>query len=283
MENRAARFSYRPHRNYRNYLDSLAFLGQDVAASKRFLKMNYVDNNWAVAIAVANEEQDFPPFYAALCKVLDRLASGKVYFIVDKVSKDATLEVCQRCSAKDSRFVTVWAPENRNIADAYRRGLRVALENGHNIIIEMDAGMSHDPNAIPMFLRVLSEGNDCAFGSRYINGGSNLGSPLKRRFFSRIGTILARMFLGASLKDMTSGFQGFRSHIVEKLLATEMKSTAHFYQTEVRYLLRNYRTIEVPIHYRAPSPRVSQKAINNALETLGYYTWLRFTFRGPSL
>lgn len=245
--------------------------------------MNYVDNNWAVAIAVANEERDFPPFYAALRGVLDRLASGRVYFIVDQVSKDATLEICHQCSAKDSRFVTIWAPENRNIVDAYRRGLRVALENGHRIIIEMDAGMSHDPNAIPMFLRVLSEGNDCAFGSRYINGGSNLGSPLKRRFFSRTGTILGKVLLGTSLHDMTSGFEGFRSHVVEKLLATEMKSKAHFYQTEVRYLLRNYRTIEVPIHYRAPSPRVSSKAIANALSTLGHYAWLRFTLRGPSV
>src|SRR3954470_6706591 len=227
--------------------------------------MNYVADNWAVAIPMANEEQDFPPFEAALKAVLDLLGNGTVYFIVDNVSKDKTLELCQHCSAADPRFVTVWAPENRNIVDAYRRGLREALSRGHRIIIEMDAGMSHDPSAIPMFLRVLSEGNECAFGSRYINGGSNLGSPLKRRFFSKTGTILARMLLGTRLKDMTSGFEGFHSHVVDKMLRTEMRSTAHFYQTEVRYLLRHYRTMEVPIHYRAPSPRVSSKAISNAL------------------
>ena len=245
--------------------------------------MNYVDSNWAVAIAVANEEHDFPPFHSALAHVLDRLGCGTVYFIVDKASKDATLEVCQRCSAADPRFVTIWAPENRHLVEAYRRGLRVALERGHHIIIEMDAGLSHDPNALPMFLRVLSEGNECAFGSRYINGGSNLGSPLKRRFFSRTGTILAQLLLGAGLKDMTSGFEGFQAHVVERLLRADIRSKAHFYQTEVRYLLRNYRTIEVPIHYRAPSPRVSGKAISNALSTLFYYAWRRFTGRAPSL
>jgi dolichol-phosphate mannosyltransferase len=244
--------------------------------------MNYVVDNWAVAIAVANEEPDFPPFQAALKSVLDRLGNGTVYFIVDKASKDRTLEVCQKCSAADSRFVTIWAPENRNLVDAYRRGLKEALDRGHRIIVEMDAGMSHDPNALPMFLRVLSEGNECAFGSRYINGGSNLGSPLKRRFFSKTGTILARALLGGKLKDMTSGFEGFHAHVVEKLLQTEMRSRAHFYQTEVRYLLRNFRTMEVPIHYRAPSPRVSSGAIKNALATLFYYTWLRFTFRAPA-
>ena len=245
--------------------------------------MNYVAENWAVAIPMANEEQDFPPFEAALKGVLDLLGSGTVYFIVDNVSKDATLRLCQRCSAADPRFVTIWAPENRNIVDAYRRGLREALARGHRIIIEMDAGMSHDPNAIPMFLRVLSEGNECAFGSRYINGGSNLGSPLKRRFFSKTGTILARVLLGTRLKDMTSGFEGFHAHIVEKMLKAEMRSKAHFYQTEVRYLLRYYRTMEVPIHYRAPSPRVSSKAISNALSTLAYFAWRRFTFRAPAI
>jgi dolichol-phosphate mannosyltransferase len=245
--------------------------------------MNYVVEDWAVAIAVANEEQDFPPFHKALKGVLDLLGNGRVYFIVDKASKDRTLEVCQQCSATDARFVTIWAPENRHLVEAYRRGLREALDRGHRIIIEMDAGMSHDPNAIPMFLRVLSEGNECAFGSRYINGGSNLGSPLKRRFFSKTGTILARGLLGGKLKDMTSGFEGFHAPVVEKLLQAKMRSRAHFYQTEVRYLLRHYRTMEVPIHYRAPSPRVSGQAISNALATLAYYAWRRFTFRAPAL
>ncbi|MBC8126837.1 MAG: hypothetical protein H8M99_06805 [Gloeobacteraceae cyanobacterium ES-bin-144] len=54
-------------------------------------------------------------------------------------------------------------------------------------------------------------------------------------------------------------------------------SKAHFYQTEIRYLLRREKAIEVPIHYRAPSPRVSQKAIRNSFAVLGHYTWLRLT------
>ena len=58
------------------------------------------------------------------------------------------------------------------MVDAYIKGLRVAYEAGHELIIEMDAGLSHDPRAIPMFLRVLNEGNECAFGSRFTNGGS---------------------------------------------------------------------------------------------------------------
>ena len=245
--------------------------------------MFFYENNWALVVPLANEEPDFAPLLSAVTDVLDKLKCGTVYFVVDHVSVDSTLQLCHAAAANDSRFNTVWAPDNKNIADAYLRGLREAFERGHRLIIEMDAGLSHDPNAIPMFLRVLNEGNECALGSRYINGGSNVGSPLKRRFFSKVGTILARALLGARLKDMTSGYQGYHAEIVEKLLKARIHSTNHFYQTELRYLLRNRRIMEVPIHYRAPSPRVSRRAIANSLKVLGIYVFKRLTFSAPAI
>jgi dolichol-phosphate mannosyltransferase len=245
--------------------------------------VKYLENNWALVVPMANEGPDFDPFVSSVKAILDKLGSGTVYFIVDQVSKDATFELCKACSAADARFITVWAPENRSLVDAYLRGFKEALDRGHQLIIEMDAGLSHDPAAIPMFLRVLNEGNECALGSRYINGGSNVGSPWNRRFFSRGGTILARLLLGARLKDMTSGFQGFHAPIVKSLLSMKIHSTAHFYQTEVRYLLRKRRIMEVPIHYRAPSPRVSNGAIKNAVKVLLFHTVKRLTFSAPEI
>jgi dolichol-phosphate mannosyltransferase len=238
---------------------------------------------WAIVVPMANEEQDFKPFIEMLNFVINELNPGNVYFVIDKASKDRTLELCQEVSAKDSRYVTVWAPENRNIVDAYVRGLRTAYEAGHDIIIEMDAGLSHDPRAIPMFLRVLNEGNDCAFGSRFINGGSMGDSPFKRRLLSKAGTVLSNLLLNTKLHDMTSGFQGFHRDVVKKIIGHDFKSTAHFYQTELRYLLRKHRTFEVPIHYQAPSPRVSSKAIKNAYQTLFYYFVQRITGNAKEL
>ena len=243
----------------------------------------YYDNNWAVIVPMANEEGDFAPFIAELTEVLNRLNSGSVYFVVDSVSKDKTFELCNTLSKKDNRFVTVYAPENRNVVDAYIRGYKEAYQNGHDIIIEMDAGMSHDPKALPLFLRVLNEGNDCAFGSRFINGGSMVESPKSRRFLSRIGTLLSNVLLGSSLYDMTSGFQGFRRPIVKKIIDYPLLSKAHFYQTELRYLLRNTKYAEIPIHYKAPSPSVSKKAIYNSLFVLMIYFFKRLSFNAPSL
>lgn len=243
------------------------------------MELKYYDNNFAVTIPMANEEAEFEPFISTLKNVFDKLGTGKAYLIVDKVSKDRTLELCRQLSEKDSRFITVWAPENRNVVDAYLRGLKEAWERGHDIIIEMDAGLSHDPRAIIMFIRVLNEGNECAFGSRFINGGSMVDSPLFRRLLSKNGTRLTNLLLGTRMYDMTSGFQGFHREIVGKILEYPFRSKAHYYQTEMRYLLRKKRYREIPIHYRAPSKRVSRKAILNALQVLFYYFYKRITFR----
>jgi dolichol-phosphate mannosyltransferase len=231
--------------------------------------------NWAAIIPMANEEEDFDPFCALLIEVFNALHSGKAYLIIDNVSTDNTLELARELSKNDSRFEVIWAPENRSVVDAYMKGYSVAFDKGHELIIEMDAGMSHDPRALPMFLRVLNEGNECAFGSRFVNGGSMGNSPLKRRLLSSYSSLLANAMLGTKLHDMTSGYQGFHRDVVSKMIGYSLRSTGHFYQTELRYLLRKRRYFEVPIHYQAPSPRVSFSSIRNAYQTLWHYFKLR--------
>jgi dolichol-phosphate mannosyltransferase len=82
---------------------------------------------------------------------------------------------------------------------------------------------------------------------------------------------------------MTSGYEGFHRDIVKKILNHKFKSQAHFYQTELRYLLRKHRVFEVPIHYQSPSPRVSGKSIVNSYKTLFYYFFLRLTQKAKEL
>lgn len=243
----------------------------------------YLYQDWAAVIPMANEEDDFHPFTDLLAAMMDTIGSGKIYFIIDNVSKDKTLDYARTLCAEDPRFEVVWAPENRSVVDAYLKGFKVAHSKGHELIIEMDAGMSHDPRALPMFLRVLNEGNECAFGSRFINGGSMGDSPFKRRMLSKTGTTLANILLGTKLKDMTSGYQGFHRDVIEKLLQYQLLSKGHFYQTEVRYLLRNRRIFEVPIHYQAPSPRVSGSSVKNAYMTLFKYFTMRLSGNRPTI
>ena len=243
------------------------------------MSMELLNDNWCVVIPMANEEKEFQPLISRLKEMMDRIGSGRVYMVVDKVSVDGTRHLCETTSKQDTRFATVWAPENRNVVDAYMSGYRAALDNQHDLIIEMDAGLSHDPYALPMFLRVLNEGNECAFGSRFINGGSIVETSFRRRFLSRSGSNLANLCLGTDLFDMTSGYQGFAREIVEKFVRVNLRSTGHFYQTELRFLLKKARYMEVPIHYKAPSPNVKISSILNSLNCLVFYTFMRLFHR----
>lgn len=232
---------------------------------------------FAVVVPMANEEIEFTPFITELTAVLDNLGGGSVYLVVDNVSQDRTLELCRALSEKDPRYRTIFAPGNRHVIDAYVRGLAEAYRAGHEYIIEMDAGMSHDPKAIPAFLEKLREGYPCVFGNRFIPGGSLTAAPLGRRFLSKGGTLAANLLLGTKLIDMTSGFQGFRADVVARIIKYKLLSTAHFYQTELRYLLRSETYTELPICYKAPSPRVSKRAVLNATRVLLHYFFRRIS------
>ena len=234
-------------------------------------KNNNKLDDFAVVVPMANEELSFDRFVASLSAVLDQLGSGKVYFVVDDVSRDRTRAICEAHSQKDERFFTVWSPENRNVVDAYLRGYREAYNRGHRFIIEMDAGLSHDPQSLATFIERLNEGYDCVLGSRFVRGGAISDSQWKRTFLSKGGTLLANAVLGTRLKDMTSGYQGFKREIVGKFLEYPMRSQGHFYQTELRYLLRKMPQVEVPIHYQAPSPNVSKQSIINSIKVLVFY------------
>lgn len=239
--------------------------------------------NFALVLPLANEEKDFQPFFGDLADALEPYPEARAYLVVDHVSKDRTLELCRELAAQNHRFIPVFEPLNRNVVDAYLRGYREALSAGHSFIIEMDAGYSHDPAAIPQFLAAFAKGNSCVFGSRFTGGGSMREASLKRRFFSRGGTVLANMLLGTRLKDMTSGYQGFSREVVVTFASYPLRSTAHFYQTELRYLLRNHPGREIPITYRTPSPSVRAGAVLNSLETLWYYFVKRATGKSISL
>jgi len=230
---------------------------------------------------MANEKAEFSSFCSLLANVFTDQASGKAYLIIDTVSVDNTLELANSLADRDSRFEVVWAPENRSVAGAYTTGYRAAYGKGHELIIEMDANLSHDPKALPVFLKSLNEGYECVFGSRFIRGGSMDNRPLGRKLLSYYGTIAANLLLGTRLKDMTSGYQGFQRHVIADILDYQLKSTGHFFQTELRYLLRNRKYKEVPIHYQAPSSRVSSSSLKNAWTCLWYYLLQRL--RGNNL
>ena len=222
---------------------------------------------------MANEGDDA----VAFCEAVLGHCSGfrKVIFfaVFDRVSRDSSLDQMRNLERTEPRLRVVWAPENRCVVDAYLRGYRKALDVGCDWILEIDAGFSHQPREIPQFFDAMEEGMDCVFGSRTL--GSFKDSSMKRRLVSGGGTALANLLLGTRQTDMTSGFELFSRATLKMLIDRGIQSKAHFFQTEIKTYCRNLHYVEVPITYRAASPRLSSSALADAFRQL----WRLFQLR----
>lgn len=194
-------------------------------------------------------------------------AAVTLFAVLDTVSRDATRALLEAHQKQERQLSVVWAPETRGVADAYVRGYREALAADCDWILEIDAGFSHEPADIPSFLEAMADGNECVFGSRFREGGRNLGTR-RRRSISRVGTVLTNRLLGTDLTDMTSGFQLFRRDALATVLAKGISSKGPFFQTEMKVHCRDLRIMEIPIRYNAGSHGIGRKAITESVITL---------------
>lgn len=188
-----------------------------------------------------------------------------LYTIIDSYSKDRTEEII-RSYEETGRIKCFFYKESTGVISCYFEGYRIALADGAERIIEMDAG-SHFPSEIHQYIQKLNEGYDCVWGSRFIRGGMEK-APFYRRILSRGGTILSNVWLGTKLKDMTSGYEAFTKSVLEQFDFSKFLSTGHMYQTEMRYYCRRFKGIEVPIHYIAGQSSLKFKSVLEAVVVL---------------
>jgi dolichol-phosphate mannosyltransferase len=226
------------------------------------------DVRLGIVCPMANEGQDAPRFVEALLRHCEGFREVQFFAILDRATKDNSMELLRELAAREPRLTVVWAPENRGAVDAYIRGYREALAAGHDWILEIDAGFSHQPDDLPQFFAAMQQGYDCVFGSRFMKGSRMSELSWKRYGISRGGTLLTNLLVGTSQTDMTSGFELFSREALEMVLRKGIQSRAHFFQTEIKTYCRQLRFVEVPIHYRAPSPRLKSSAIGDAFRHL---------------
>ncbi len=219
----------------------------------------------AVVVPMANEAATVERFIEA---VLVQLGSGdSVHCVLDGASRDVTRVIVKNYSKRDPRVQLVWADESRCVVDAYFAGYRAALLTDAEWILEMDAGFSHQPEAIESFIVAGLEGFDYVGGSRFIRGGHHDG-PLKRILISWAGSFLARLVLGQGMSDFTSGYQLYRRPLMEAVVERGVMSRAHFFQTEIRYFATQWKWKEIPIHYGRTTSTVPQGSVIEALRNL---------------
>jgi dolichol-phosphate mannosyltransferase len=218
-----------------------------------------------VVTPLANEEATVREFVARV--VAQLRPDDRLVCVLDRASRDRTRALVEEMAGTEPRVSALWCPDNRCVVDAYFAGYRAALAAGSRWVLEMDGGLSHAPEAIPRFVAAMEGGAEFAAGTRFANGGSYHG-PALRYVLSRGGTVLANLLLGTRMSDMTSGFQCFSRPALSRVLRQGVRSRAHFFQTEIRFLLHDLRWIEVPIDYRNPSKGVGWASVAESFRNL---------------
>jgi dolichol-phosphate mannosyltransferase len=229
----------------------------------------------AVVTPMANEKETAELFLREVEEVLEGVGRFKIFTIFDKACTDGSVDLVRRLSKVDPRIQLVWSPDNTSIVDAYLRGYSEAIASGADWILEIDAGYSHQPREIPNFIAAMQAGHDCAFGSRFCTGGRVIDPSFRRYAVSKGGTLLTNLLVGTKLHDMTSGFEMFTRHALERAIGGGLQSRGPFFQTEIKVRCRNMNIVEVPISYRFTTSTIRRGSLVDALGVLAKLFKLR--------
>lgn len=179
-----------------------------------------------------------------------RAQPGIDVLVVDDGSPDGTGRIADELAAQDSRVHVLHRTEKAGLGAAYLHGFRWALDEGYDVIGEMDADGSHQPEELGRLLHGLLDA-DLVIGSRWVPGGSVVNWPLQRHALSRGGNLYVRILLGISVRDATAGYRVFRRSTLEKVDLESVESTGYVFQTDMvtRTLRAGLCVREVPIEF----------------------------------
>jgi dolichol-phosphate mannosyltransferase len=188
-----------------------------------------------------------------LAWIVERLRTARpdVHVLVaDDNSPDGTGKIADELAAADDHVQVLHRTQKGGLGAAYKHGFQVALDAGFDVIGEMDADGSHQPEQLHLLLDALADA-DLVIGSRWVPGGSVVNWPRRRQALSRGGNLYVRTLLGVKVNDATAGYRVFRRSALEAIDLDSVQSTGYVFQTDmvVRCLRRGLRVKEVPIEF----------------------------------
>ena len=170
--------------------------------------------------------------------------------VVDDQSPDGTGKIADELAEEDAAVHVVHRAAKGGLGAAYLHGFAWALDAGYDVVGEMDADGSHQPEQLARLFTALPEA-DLVIGSRWVPGGSVVNWPLHREALSRGGNLYVRMLLGIDVRDATAGFRLYHRHTLEAVDLASIRSTGYVFQTDLveRTLRAGLRVREVPIEF----------------------------------
>lgn len=241
-----------------------------------------------VVIPTYNEADNLPAMAAALFALpFARLQ----LLVVDDNSPDGTGRVADELAERYNataqpdrpRILVIHRKGKGGLGTAYVEGMRRALADGADYVLQMDADFSHSPVYIPQMLGVmLATDAHVVIGSRYVPGGSlDEGWGPGRRLLSWWANLYSRAILNLRIRDMTAGFKLWRRTALLEIGLEDVRSNGYSFQVEMAYLCekRGYRLIEIPIHFE--DRRIGQSKLDVPVKIeSAWRTWqIRWRYR----
>ncbi len=199
-----------------------------------------------VIIPTYNERDALP---AILERVRASVPEADV-LIADDNSPDGTGQVADDWALRDDQVHVMHRLGKEGLGTAYLAGFAWGLQNGYDVLVEMDADGSHQPEQLPRLLNALRD-CDMVLGSRWITGGATENWSRGRQVLSKGGNLYTRMMLGVPIRDATGGYRAFRAQTLRALDLHEVASQGYCFQVDLawRAVQRGLRVREVPITF----------------------------------
>jgi dolichol-phosphate mannosyltransferase len=182
-------------------------------------------------------------------RVRESVADASV-LIVDDNSPDGTGALADALAASDNAVHVLHRAGKEGLGAAYRDGMRWGLGQSFDVLVEMDADGSHQPEQLPRLLDRLSVA-DVVVGSRWVPGGGVVNWPIERKILSRGGSGYARFALGVPVRDVTGGYRAFTADALRRIDLDAVLSQGYCFQIDMIWhaAVAGLKIAEVPITF----------------------------------
>jgi dolichol-phosphate mannosyltransferase len=174
---------------------------------------------------------------------------GYRVMVVDDHSPDGTGALADALAAEFAGRVEVLHRTGpRGLGRSLRDGLTRAAESDADLVFQMDADLSHDPQYLPTMAAAAADA-ELVIGSRYLQGVSVVNWPLRRIFLSAFANRYIRAVTGLRVADCTSGYRCWRREALRRVPLERLVSEGYAFVVEMLYRAHRAgcRVREVPI------------------------------------